>query len=104
EFCLREPAILRTVALGEAAGDAYLPALLQLYARVYHPRQKSLVKTTSFVSAIGCRMMERCQRAQTILMFTPPMTFMTTLLAGPNTRVGLRDAAVQRLARLNAML
>jgi hypothetical protein len=103
-FCLREPAILRTLATDGAAADAYLPALLKLYARSYHPRQKSLVKTTSFVSEIGCSMLERSPSAQAILMFTAPMTFMTTLLAGPNTRAGLRDASVQRVARLNAML
>ena len=82
----------------------YLPALLRLYARVYRPGQKSLVKATSFVSEIGCQMLAQSASAKAILMFVSPATYMTAMLTGPASRAGLKAGAAQRLARLNRRL
>ena len=104
-FALREPAILRTLATMETPRvDPYLGTLLRLYARVWRPGQKSLIKATSFVSDLAPLMLERSISAKAILMFVSPMTYMTTILAGPASRGALRGEAVGRLERLRRRL
>ena len=103
-FSLREPAILRTLAQVEEARATSLPVFLKLWARVYSPSQKSLIKATSFVSEIAGLLMEGAPSAKAILMFTPPEAYMATILAGPNSRLELKANAPSRLRRLGRRL
>lgn len=113
-FSLREPASLRTLARldGRAPSeseawrnfDRLAGSLLRLYARVYHPAQRSLVKATSFVSEIGGGLLARSPSSKAILMFVSPQTYMATILAGPATRAELGSASPSRLARLEGSL
>lgn len=111
-FSLREPAILRTLAqlefdLGDPGGpwnraelEERLAVFLRLWARVYRAGQKTLLKATSFVSEIAPLLMRRSPSARAILMFVSPMTYMETILGGPNSRLELGALASRRLARL----
>jgi hypothetical protein len=102
-FSLREPAILRILAR-EPGGMDRLPLLLRLYARTWRPEQRSLVKATSFVNAVGPAMMDASPSARAILMAVSPMTYAATMLSGPAAREGLNASAAQRQARLERRL
>jgi hypothetical protein len=115
-FCLREPAILRTLAImssGTAVGGGLWDAptlarrarvFARLNARVWRPTQRGLVKATSFVTDIAEPMMAALPSAKAILMFTPPLVHMATLLAGFASRRELGIAGPGRLSRLRRRL
>jgi hypothetical protein len=101
-FALREPALLRSAgALRAEAGfsDALL-VLFKLYARVWRPGQRSLVKTTSFVADLGCEALDCLPSAKAILMVAAPQVFIATLLAGEASRAELPRVTPARLGRL----
>ncbi|MGH7010959.1 MAG: hypothetical protein ACREEX_08985, partial [Caulobacteraceae bacterium] len=101
-FALREPAILRTLAWeAESAGrTGRLTVMLRLLARVWRPDQRSLVKTTSFVSDLGGFCLEVASSAKAILMVCGPQTFIAGILAGEATLAELAPSTPRRLARL----
>ena len=115
-FCVREPAILRTLAgmapEVAAPGSPWadedfqrrLDVLLRLWARTWRPSQKSLVKATSFVSEIAPLILARSPTAKAILMYVSPRVYLATILGGPNSRVELKITAPTRLARLHRRL
>ena len=115
-FSVREPAILRTLARmafepggGDrpwdgATFDSRLDGFLSLWARVYRPGQKTLLKATSFVGEIAPLLMRRSPSARAILLFASPITYMETLFAGAASRGELKVLAAMRLARLNNRL
>jgi hypothetical protein len=115
-FSVREPAILRTLARMsfEAGGadrpwdratfEARLDRLLSLWARVWRPGQKTLLKATSFVSEIAPLLMRRSPAARAILLFASPAAYMETLFAGDASRGELKAMAAMRLDRLNHRL
>ncbi|MGI9169552.1 MAG: hypothetical protein ACR2FH_05150 [Caulobacteraceae bacterium] len=114
-FCLREPAILRTLAqmawLEEARApwpravfERRLEAFLRLLARVYRPGQRSLVKATSFVGEMAPLLMDRTPGGRALLMTVSPSVYLASLLGGPNSRASLPSLAAPRLARLHRRL
>lgn len=109
-FALREPAILRTLAVaGLGPADPAVvrdqtALFLKLWARVYRPEQKTLLKATSFVSGMAPLLMTLSPSARTILMIVPPNVHLATILAGQASREELRINAPMRLARLNRQL
>jgi hypothetical protein len=100
-FSLREPALLREVAHGRRAER--LPALLALYARTWRPGQTSLIKATSFVSAIGSTLLE-ASTGQTLLLGVTLPVYLRSILAGPNSRREADDLADGRRIRLATRL
>ncbi len=109
-FAVREPAILRTLAVAElgsvdpATLEDQTGLFLRLWARVYRPGQKTLLKATSFVSEMAPLLMTLNRSARAILMFVPPCIHLAAILAGEASRAELRINAPMRLARLHRRL
>ena len=110
-FALREPPPLRGLAIAQGLAasradaatviGAYLPTLSRLYARVYRPSQRSLVKATSFVSEIGPALLDQSPSARAILLFVTPATYFTITLSSAAARADLDAMTPLRLARLD---
>ncbi len=79
-FCLREPAILRQLALGSS--PEHLRAFLGLWSRTFHSQQRALIKATSFVSEIALELMELVPTSRAMFMYVPLPTFLRALLDG----------------------
>jgi hypothetical protein len=105
-FALREPAILRSVATlrAETAFPDALLTMLKLYARVWRPGQRCLVKATSFVADLGPQVLDCFPSARAILMVTAPQVFIATLLAGEASRPELPKVTSARIGRLSRRL
>ena len=109
-FSLREPAVLRTLAQLQtkpdpsARVDARVRLFLTLWARVYRPEQKTLLKATSFATEIGPQLMHLNPGARAILMFVSPSVYLAGILAGDASREELRALASSRLDRLHRRL
>lgn len=101
-FSLREPALLRTLALQppSAAGVRDLEAARALLGRTWRPQQRAVVKVTSFVSELAESMLAAADRPAAIFMYTKPLEYLRGILAGPNSRAESRQLAAARLARL----
>ncbi len=100
-FALREPALLRTIdrPADDVAG-ADLLTLLRLYARVWRPGQRSLVKATSFASDLAPAILKADASARAILMTVKPQVYIAGILGGEATRAELPHATPARLRRL----
>jgi hypothetical protein len=100
-FALREPALLRafTVPLAPAA-DAELQLLLKLFSRTWHAQQRALIKVTSFASDLAERVLSFGDAPQAVCMFAQPLTYLRTILAGPNSRREAQQLSGLRLKRL----
>lgn len=98
-FAVREPAVLRQAARGEAAPDRLEP-LARLLSRVWRAEQRALVKATSFVSELGPDMMDLSGEGRAVLMTVRAQTFLAGILGGPAARAELPQAAPPRLERL----
>lgn len=101
-FALREPALLRAAA---ATGDAAVGGLslrnqLALLARTWRSSQRAVIKTTSYVSELAATILGLHARSTAIFMFTPPLTYLRAILAGPNSRAESQVLGPSRLARL----
>lgn len=109
-FSVREPAILRTLAVADlSASDpaglsetAHL--FLKLWARVWRPQQRTLLKATSFVSEIAPLLMGLSPSARAVLMVSRPRVHLAAILAGDASRMELGVNASMRLARLHRRL
>ena len=101
-FSLREPTLLRTAALqGDSVSDGFKPAeRLGILSRTWHPAQRALIKTTSFVNEIGARLLACSDASRALLLFTPAPTYLRAILAGPNSRLETRALAPSRLERV----
>ncbi|HKD54166.1 MAG TPA: hypothetical protein VKB72_08080 [Steroidobacteraceae bacterium] len=102
-FCLREPALLRPLAALSPAAATRAPALgvaLALLGRSWRPGQCAVIKATSFVSELAEAILATDSRAAALFMFVRPLTYLRTILAGPNSRVESRHLASARLQRL----
>jgi hypothetical protein len=95
-FSLREPAILRRLALGEFAER--WPVFLGLWSRTFAPDQKAIIKATSFVNSIAENLMAQVHGSRALLMYVPARTFITALLDGVMSDID--DLAEMRLKRL----
>jgi hypothetical protein len=104
-FSLREPALLRALALrGPADGAPRLEAALALLSRTWHPGQRAVVKATSFVSELAASILAARQDAVAIFMFADPPAYLRSILAGPNSRAEIRQLGPVRLQRLERRL
>lgn len=109
-FALREPAILRTLAAAELKSEDptiltdQTRLFLKLWARVYRPSQRTLLKATSFVSEMAPIMMTLNPSASAILMFVSPSVHATAILSGEASRAELEINAPMRLGRLHRRL
>jgi hypothetical protein len=102
-FSLREPALLRALAMpGPAESAPRLETALALLSRTWRPGQRAVVKATSFVSELAGPILGTDPEASAIYMFTEPLTYLRGILAGPNSRAEtarLGPARLERLAR-----
>lgn len=105
-FSVREPAILRTLAepCSSENHQARLESFSRLFARVWRPDQRALIKATSFVSDLGEPLMAAFPSAKAILMLASPVAYMSGMLAGSATRPELKTGASRRLLRLHRRL
>jgi hypothetical protein len=110
-FCLREPAILRTFASAEAlervSGPGSTLDLRQaaaLLSRTWSPGQRAVIKATSFVSELANTLLGVDDQAAALFLFSDPLTYLRTILAGPNSRIESRMLAPSRLKRLRRRL
>lgn len=107
-FSVREPALLRELALDPARGRAWgaldLRDSLSILGRRWRPAQRAVIKASSFVSEIAERILEVDADAAAIFMFTPAPAYMRCILGGPNSRLESQALAPLRLARLRKRL
>jgi hypothetical protein len=111
---LREPAILRTFhevlslldrpesPWAPESAPARLDTLTALLSRTFHPRQRALIKATSFASELAPKLVRPGSRA--LLLYAEPEPFVAGLLAGEGARSDLHQLAGPRLARLSQAL
>lgn len=99
-FALREPSLLRGFTQGAPGAALALDSALALLARTWRPGERAVIKVTSFVSELAARMLAADRRSAAIFMFVLPLTFLRTILAGPNSRMETRQLAASRLQRL----
>jgi hypothetical protein len=95
-FPLREPWLLRQ--LGQGLPESKLEILLKLWSRVFRPSQKSLIKTTSFVSEHGAALMRAVPHSKSLLMAIPAENFIASVLDGSMSDI--ESQSRERLARL----
>lgn len=95
-FVLREPWLLRQ--LGHGLPESKLEMLLRLWSRVFRPTQRSLIKTTSFVSEHGVALMRAAPHSKSLLMAIPAENFIASVLDGSMSDI--ESQAHQRLMRL----
>ena len=100
-LCIREPRILRDVAvLDPSERQALMPAIQRLLSRTFAKGETALVKATSFVSEIAPELVPEGERA--LFLFEAPRTYIESILAGENSRKELRmlaDIRAQRMAQ-----
>jgi hypothetical protein len=104
-FALREPLILRSFAelvrrWPGHEGEARIDTLRALLSRTFRPRQRAIVKATSFTSEIASRLVPGGSSA--LFLFATPQHYVENIMAGENSRVTaqmLAPSRVQRLAR-----
>jgi hypothetical protein len=106
---VREPMILRSFAQPSneilaalpASADSRLGGCLKLWSRTFEPRQRAVIKATSFVSELAADLLARAAHPRAILMFVPPARYMGTIFGGPNSRREAQILARGRLQRLH---
>lgn len=105
-FSLREPDILRTLALstGGQPPEKYMPVFLKLWSRTFDPGARALVKTTSFVSELAPELLARPYVPRALAMGVAPETYLATIFGGANAPSEARALAPSRLARLERRL
>lgn len=101
-FSVREPTLLRAAAQTPVTSDKALtlPQQLALLSRTWRPGQRALIKTTSFVNEIAADLLACAPDSRAILLFTPALTYLRAILAGPNSRLETRTLAPSRLERV----
>ena len=115
-FALREPMLLRTFvqlerepgakppAWSDADVETRLGGCLKLLSRTFDPRQRTVIKATSFVSELGARLLSRPAAPKALMMYVSPESYLATILGGPNSRQEAKMLAPSRLHRLHQRL
>jgi hypothetical protein len=115
-FALREPALLRTFAQLEREPAAKPPAwtdadvqtrlggCLKLLSRTFDPRQRAMIKATSFVSELAAGLLSRPAAPKALMMYVSPESYLATIFGGPNSRQEAKMLAPSRLHRLHQRL
>jgi hypothetical protein len=101
-FSLREPTLLREAAraAANAANGLTLPERLGLLSRTWRSEQRALIKATSVVNEIAADLLACTADSRAILVYTPAVTYLRAILAGPNSRLETRALGPSRLERL----
>jgi hypothetical protein len=111
-FSVREPSPLRLVAqaihyggadrpIGKfGPGAGVLDRLCKLFSRTYASHRRAVVKTTSFISELAADILTRYSRTRALGIAVSPQTYITTILAGPNSPHEARSLGEYRLRRL----
>jgi hypothetical protein len=79
-FALREPWLLRNAQ--QLLESDRLPLLLGLWSRAFHPRQRAMIKATSFVNACAQALMELSPESRALLVFIPAESYLAAVLDG----------------------
>jgi|tagenome__1003787_1003787.scaffolds.fasta_scaffold20947658_2 hypothetical protein len=96
---IREPRFLRDLVPIPAGERAKFAATAQrLFARTFAPDELALVKTTSFVSEMAPELVPAQGRA--LFLYVKPRNFLSSILAGPNSRRELYNRVEDREHRL----
>ncbi len=105
-FALREPEILRTIALMPPGGEREerIGVLLRLLSRTFDPRSRALIKATSFVSELAPNFLTRPSAPKALLMMAAPGSYLATILGAEHSPAEARALAPQRLSRINRRL
>ena len=103
-FALREPALLRQIAVAPVIPDRALRPILALLSRTWREEQRSLVKATSFVSEGGPVLMSMAASARAILMLVMPEPYLAGILGGEATLAELPSLTAARAERLSKRL
>jgi hypothetical protein len=99
-FVLREPVLLRALAMPMPAGAPGLGAALALLARTWRPAQRAVIKVTSFVNELAEPILAGSEQATAVFMFVRPLAYLQGTLAGLYSRLESRHLAAARLQRL----
>ncbi|HEX4388145.1 MAG TPA: hypothetical protein VH109_05930 [Steroidobacteraceae bacterium] len=106
-LALREPALLRALALRPApeSSAAPTPALaldttLRLLARTFRREQRAVIKATSFVNEIADEILALSGAPPAVFVFAEPLAYLRGIFGGPNSRVETRALSAARLRRL----
>jgi len=105
---IREPLLLRSFAQrrdnGTNAFDADLGTCIRLLSRTFSPRQRAVVKATSFVSELATKLLSRRGSPRGLAICVSPESYLATILAGENSRREARVLAPSRAQRLRMRL
>jgi hypothetical protein len=105
-FSLREPALLRALAVGPhpETGTPALEVALALLSRTWSAGQRAVVKVTSFVSELAEPILASAPKPAAIFMFVHPRAYLCGILAGPSSRAEIRQLGAARRRRLEQRL
>jgi hypothetical protein len=113
---LREPAILRTLALAHIQPPPQLPdwtparlsealgVFVRLWSRSFRPDQHSVTKATSFASELGAQLLARPSAPRAVMLYVALETYLATILGAENSPREARMLAPLRAARLKKRL
>ena len=97
---VREPRALRDLTFfPPGVRSNFVPAVRALMSRTFEADQVAVVKATSLVSEIATELTARTDKA--LYLYTTPQAYISSILAGENSRkelAGLADLRQQRLA------
>jgi hypothetical protein len=105
-FSLREPALLRAIG-APVAPECTLPSLsavTALLGRTWRAEQRAVVKVSSFLNELAEPILAGEDRPGALFMYASPLAYLCGILAGPNSRVEIRQLAPARLRRLRQRL
>ena len=94
---VREPRILRDLAMLPERRAEFLPTIQKLFSRTFADEDVALVKATSFVSEIAAELVPPGERA--LFMYATPRNYIGSILAGPNSVQELEALAPSRAQR-----
>jgi len=96
---IREPRLLRDLALSPAAiRERYVEPVPRLMSRTFAKDELACVKATSFVSEIAPELVPPGERV--LFIYTTPLNYICSILAGENSVKELRILAPSRAQRL----
>ena len=85
-LAVREPRMLRDMALTPGAATDFADAARGLFSRTFAPGDRAVVKATSFVSEIAAPLIGD---GRAIFVYAEPRAYLGTILAGENSLVEL---------------
>ena len=68
---------------------------------LFDPRQRAVIKATSFVSELAADLLSRASAPRAVMMCVSPESYLATILGGPNSRQEAKMLLPGRLHRLH---